>query len=189
MALKDFIFTSECVSEGHPDKVADQISDSIMDALIAKDAKSRVARETMVTTGMALIAGEISTDAYVDMPSIVRNTIREIGYTDAAAGFDAATCAVLTSIDQQSSDISQGVTEGAGLYTEQGAGDQARDDGQGQRLLDLGAGADPQGQRQKAQRRGEGGDEDGAQARPTGRDDALVHREFGGFTQLVDAVH
>ena len=124
MALKDFIFTSESVSEGHPDKVADQISDSILDALIAKDPKSRVACETMVTTGMALIAGEISTDAYVDMPSIVRNTIREIGYTDAAAGFDAATCAVLTSIDQQSSDISQGVTEGAGLYTEQGAGDQ-----------------------------------------------------------------
>ena len=124
MALNDFIFTSESVSEGHPDKVADQISDSILDALIAKDPNSRVACETMVTTGMALIAGEISTDAYVDMPAIVRNTIREIGYTDAAAGFDAATCAVLTSIDQQSSDISQGVTEGAGLYTEQGAGDQ-----------------------------------------------------------------
>ncbi|MGB0591001.1 MAG: methionine adenosyltransferase [Myxococcota bacterium] len=124
MALKDFIFTSESVSEGHPDKVADQISDSILDALIAKDPNSRVACETMVTTGMALIAGEISTNAYVDMPQIVRNTIREIGYTDASAGFDAATCAVLTSIDQQSSDISQGVTEGAGLYTEQGAGDQ-----------------------------------------------------------------
>ena len=124
MALKDFIFTSESVSEGHPDKVADQISDSILDALIAKDPNSRVACETMVTTGMALIAGEISTNAYVDMPSIVRNTIRDIGYTDASAGFDAATCAVLTSIDQQSSDISQGVTEGAGLYTEQGAGDQ-----------------------------------------------------------------
>ena len=124
MALKDFIFTSESVSEGHPDKVADQISDSILDALIAKDPNSRVACETMVTTGMALIAGEISTNAYVDMPSIVRNTIREIGYTDASSGFDAGTCAVLTSIDQQSSDISQGVTEGAGLYTEQGAGDQ-----------------------------------------------------------------
>ena len=124
MALNDFIFTSESVSEGHPDKVADQISDSILDALIAKDPQSRVACETMVTTGMALIAGEISTQAYVDMPAIVRNTIREIGYTDASAGFDAATCAVLTSIDQQSKDISQGVTEGAGLYTEQGAGDQ-----------------------------------------------------------------
>jgi S-adenosylmethionine synthetase len=124
MALKDFIFTSESVSEGHPDKVADQISDSILDALIAKDPNSRVACETMVTTGMALIAGEISTNAYVDMPKIVRNTIREIGYTDVSAGFDAATCAVLTSIDQQSTDISQGVTEGSGLYTEQGAGDQ-----------------------------------------------------------------
>ena len=124
MALNDFIFTSESVSEGHPDKVADQISDSILDALVAKDPNSRVACETMVTTGMALIAGEISTEAYVDMPKIVRKTIEDIGYTDAAAGFDAATCAVLTSIDQQSSDISQGVTEGDGLYTEQGAGDQ-----------------------------------------------------------------
>ena len=96
MAIKDFIFTSESVSEGHPDKVADQISDSVLDALIEKDPHSRVACETMVTTGMALIAGEITTNAYVDMPQIVRNTIEEIGYTDASAGFDAATCAVLT---------------------------------------------------------------------------------------------
>jgi S-adenosylmethionine synthetase len=124
MAVKDFIFTSESVSEGHPDKVADQISDSVLDALIAKDPNSRVACETMVTTGLALIAGEITTEAYVDMPKIVRKTIEEIGYTDPSSGFDSATCAVLTSIDQQSADISQGVTQGEGLYTEQGAGDQ-----------------------------------------------------------------
>jgi len=119
-----FIFTSESVSEGHPDKVADQISDAILDAILAQDPKARVACETLVTTGMAVIAGEITTTAYADMPSIVRETIREIGYNDSAMGFDADTCAVLVSIDKQSPDIAQGVNEGAGLHKEQGAGDQ-----------------------------------------------------------------
>lgn len=124
MAMTDFLFTSESVSEGHPDKIADQISDAILDAIISQDKKSRVACETLVTTGMAMIAGEITTDAYVDMPEIVRQTIKEIGYEDSSMGFDWETCAVLTSIDRQSPDISQGVTEGEGLHKEQGAGDQ-----------------------------------------------------------------
>jgi S-adenosylmethionine synthetase len=119
-----FIFTSESVSEGHPDKVADQISDSILDAILEQDPKARVACETLVTTGMAVIAGEITTSAYADMPSIVRETIREIGYNDSAMGFDYETCAVLVSIDKQSPDISQGVSEGEGMHKEQGAGDQ-----------------------------------------------------------------
>ncbi|MDD2308424.1 MAG: methionine adenosyltransferase [Desulfuromonadaceae bacterium] len=119
-----FIFTSESVSEGHPDKVADQISDAILDAILADDPKARVACETLVTTGMAVIAGEITTTAYADIPSIVRETIKEIGYTDSAMGFDYETCAVLVSIDKQSPDIAQGVTEGEGLHKEQGAGDQ-----------------------------------------------------------------
>jgi S-adenosylmethionine synthetase len=119
-----FIFTSESVSEGHPDKVADQISDAVLDAILAEDPKARVACETLVTTGMAVIAGEITTTAYADMPSIVRDTIKEIGYNDSAMGFDYETCAVLVSIDKQSPDISQGVSEGEGLYKEQGAGDQ-----------------------------------------------------------------
>jgi S-adenosylmethionine synthetase len=124
MAMTDFLFTSESVSEGHPDKVADQISDAILDAILTQDPKSRVACETLVTTGMAMIAGEITTNARIDYPDIVRQTIREIGYGDSAMGFDWETCAVLTSIDRQSPDISQGVTEGEGLYKEQGAGDQ-----------------------------------------------------------------
>ncbi|MBW2689021.1 MAG: methionine adenosyltransferase [Deltaproteobacteria bacterium] len=124
MPMTDFLFTSESVSEGHPDKVADQISDAILDAIIAQDPRARVACETLVTTGMAMIAGEITTSAYVDMPQIVRETIKEIGYADSAMGFDYETCAVLTSIDRQSPDISQGVTEGEGLFSEQGAGDQ-----------------------------------------------------------------
>lgn len=124
MGMTDFLFTSESVSEGHPDKVADQISDAILDAILAEDTKARVACETLVTTGMAMIAGEITTSAYVDMPEIVRQTIKEIGYADSAMGFDYETCAVLTSIDRQSPDISQGVTAGEGLYKEQGAGDQ-----------------------------------------------------------------
>jgi S-adenosylmethionine synthetase len=124
MTQQNYIFTSESVSEGHPDKVADQISDAILDSLLAQDPTSRVACETMVTTGMAVLAGEISTSAYVDMPSVVRETLKEIGYNDAAIGFDCGTCAVITSIDQQSSDIAVGVNQGEGLYTEQGAGDQ-----------------------------------------------------------------
>ena len=118
------LFTSESVTEGHPDKVADQISDAILDAIIAQDPKARVACETLVTTGMAMIAGEITTSAYVDMPVIVRETLKEIGYDDSSIGFDYETCAVLTSIDRQSPDISQGVTEGEGLFADQGAGDQ-----------------------------------------------------------------
>ena len=124
MAMTDFLFTSESVTEGHPDKVADQVSDAILDAILSQDPKSRVACETLVTTGMAMIAGEITTTARIDYPEIVRQTIREIGYGDSAMGFDWETCAVLTSIDRQSPDISQGVTEGEGLFKEQGAGDQ-----------------------------------------------------------------
>ncbi len=117
-----FLFTSESVTEGHPDKVADQISDSILDAIIADDPEAHVAAETMVTTGMALIAGEIKTNTYVHMPSIVRNTIKRIGYTDPHLGFDYETCAVLTSIDEQSSDIDMGVSKDN--KKAQGAGDQ-----------------------------------------------------------------
>ena len=124
MAMTDFLFTSESVGEGHPDKVADQISDAVLDAILEQDPKARVACETLVTTGMAVIAGEITTTAYADLPAIVRQTIKEIGYNDSAIGFDYKTCAVLTSIDQQSPDISQGVSEGEGLFSEQGAGDQ-----------------------------------------------------------------
>jgi len=124
MAMTDFLFTSESVGEGHPDKVADQISDAVLDAILEQDSTARVACETLVTTGMAVIAGEITTTAYADLPAIVRQTIKEIGYNDSAIGFDYKTCAVLTSIDQQSPDISQGVSEGEGLFTEQGAGDQ-----------------------------------------------------------------
>ncbi|GAB7027682.1 methionine adenosyltransferase [Geotalea toluenoxydans] len=124
MEMKDYIFTSESVSEGHPDKVADQVSDAILDAILAQDPRSRVACETLVTTGMAVIAGEITTNAIVDYPKIVRETIKEIGYNDSAMGFDWETCAVLTSIDKQSPDIAQGVDEGQGLFKDQGAGDQ-----------------------------------------------------------------
>lgn len=118
------LFTSESVTMGHPDKVADQISDAILDAMLAQDPNSRVACETLVTTGLAMVAGEITTTAYVDIPGVVRNTIKEIGYTDPAIGFDYENCAVINSIGEQSPDISQGVTEGTGLHKEQGAGDQ-----------------------------------------------------------------
>jgi S-adenosylmethionine synthetase len=124
MKMKDYIFSSESVSEGHPDKVADQISDAVLDAILAQDPKARVACETLVTTGMVVLAGEITTCASVDYPQVARKTIREIGYNDSAMGFDWETCAVLTSIDRQSPDISQGVTEGEGLFKDQGAGDQ-----------------------------------------------------------------
>jgi S-adenosylmethionine synthetase len=118
------LFTSESVTEGHPDKVADQISDGVLDALLAQDPNSRVACETMVTTGVAIVAGEITTEAYVEIPDIVRNTLKDIGYDDAAYGIDYETCAVMTSIDRQSSDIAIGVNSGEGLHQEQGAGDQ-----------------------------------------------------------------
>ncbi len=124
MEKEQYLFTSESVTEGHPDKVADAISDSVLDAIMAQDKKCRVACETLVTTGLAFIAGEITTECYVDMPQIVRDTIRDIGYCSSQMGFDCQTCSVITSIDRQSPDISQGVSEGQGLYKEQGAGDQ-----------------------------------------------------------------
>ena len=124
MPLKDFMFTSESVSEGHPDKMCDQISDAILDALLAEDPTSRVACESLVKTGMAVVAGEITSKAVVPYADLVRQTVKEIGYTSSAMGFDADTCAVLIAVDRQSPDISQGVTEGEGLHKEQGAGDQ-----------------------------------------------------------------
>jgi S-adenosylmethionine synthetase len=124
MNNEHFMFTSESVTEGHPDKVADAISDSILDAIISQDTACRVACETLVTTGLAFIAGEITTTCYVDIPDIARNTISDIGYSSSHMGFDWRTCSVITSIDRQSPDISQGVTMGEGLFKEQGAGDQ-----------------------------------------------------------------
>ncbi len=118
------MFTSESVTEGHPDKVADAISDAILDEIIAQDKQCRVACETLVTTGLAFIAGEITTNCYVDMPSVVRKTIKEIGYSSSDMGFDWQTCSVITSIDQQSLDIAQGVNLNEGIDQEQGAGDQ-----------------------------------------------------------------
>src|SRR3989337_2876727 len=122
MGIKNYLFTSESVTEGHPDKVADQISDSVLDAILAQDPKSRVACETLVTTGLALVAGEITTKAQVNYPEVVRNTIRDIGYTDASIGFEAHTCAVMVTLDKQSPDIAMGVDTMEGK--EQGAGDQ-----------------------------------------------------------------
>ncbi len=118
------LFTSESVTEGHPDKISDQISDAILDAMLGQDAGSRVACETLVTTGMVVVAGEVTTKAQVDMQKVVRDTIEEIGYTDSKMGFDSNTCAVLISLDKQSPNIAQGVNEGEGAHTEQGAGDQ-----------------------------------------------------------------
>ena len=118
------LFTSESVSMGHPDKVADQVSDAILDALLAQDPHSRVACETMVTTGLCVVAGEITTKAVINYQEIARNTIKRIGYTSDALGINGDTCAVMVTIDKQSPDISQGVTEGEGLHDEQGAGDQ-----------------------------------------------------------------
>ncbi len=124
MSKEQFFFTSESVTEGHPDKVADQISDAILDAIIGQDQNCRVACETLVTTGIAFVAGEITTSCYVDIPQIVRQTIRDIGYCSSQMGFDCQTCSVITSIDQQSPDIAQGVNVGEGLFKDQGAGDQ-----------------------------------------------------------------
>ena len=121
---KRYLFTSESVTMGHPDKVADRISDSILDAMLAQDPKSRVACETMVKADMVVVAGEVTTKARVDIPTIVRNAIKEIGYDDPELGFHYENCAVLVSISRQSPDISQGVTEGTGRHKEQGAGDQ-----------------------------------------------------------------
>ena len=122
--MSEILFTSESVTEGHPDKISDQISDAILDAMLGQDAGSRVACETLVTTGMVVVAGEVTTKAQVDMQKVVRDTIEEIGYTDSKMGFDSNTCAVLISLDKQSPNIAQGVNEGEGAHTEQGAGDQ-----------------------------------------------------------------
>ncbi len=122
--MSTHLFTSESVSEGHPDKVADQISDAVLDGILEQDKNARVACETMVTTGMVVIAGEITTSAWVDMPQVVRNTVQEIGYNSSDMGFDSQSCAVLTSIDKQSADIAVGVDEGTGVDLDQGAGDQ-----------------------------------------------------------------
>jgi S-adenosylmethionine synthetase len=122
--MSEMLFTSESVTEGHPDKISDQISDAILDALLEQDSGSRVACETMVTTGMVVVAGEVTTKAWVDMQKVVRDTVEAIGYTDSNMGFDFNTCAVLISLDKQSPDIAQGVNEGEGAHTEQGAGDQ-----------------------------------------------------------------
>jgi S-adenosylmethionine synthetase len=124
MALKDYLFTSESVSEGHPDKMCDQISDAVLDALLEQDPNSRVACESLAKTGMIVVAGEITTSAQINYSEVVRRTVDRIGYNSSDLGFDAHTCAVLTAIDRQSPDISQGVTEGEGLHKEQGAGDQ-----------------------------------------------------------------
>lgn len=128
--MNKYLFTSESVTEGHPDKICDQISDGVLDAIIAKDPTARVACETAITTGMVLIMGEISTNCYVDIPAIARNVIKEIGYTRAKYGFDAETCAILTSIDEQSKDIALGVDNSAEVKSgteydaQNGAGDQ-----------------------------------------------------------------
>ena len=132
MRQNNYLFTSESVTEGHPDKMADQISDSILDAILEQDPRARVAAETMVTTGLVLVCGEITTECYVDIPKLVRNKVKEIGYTRAKYGFDGDTCAVLTSIDEQSPDIALGVdkalevrqNEAGNSYDATGAGDQ-----------------------------------------------------------------
>jgi S-adenosylmethionine synthetase len=133
MSLERYLFTSESVTEGHPDKIADQISDSILDAILTKDPEGRVAVETLVTTGLVVVAGEIGTNAYIDIPKIARETINKAGYTRAKYGFDGDTCAVVTTIDEQSPDIAQGVDKSIEIRTGQsqedeldliGAGDQ-----------------------------------------------------------------
>jgi len=120
----EFLFTSESVGEGHPDKVADQISDAVLDAILAEDPKARVACETLVSTGLVVMSGEITTKAHINYREIAQETVRRIGYTDSDIGFDYKSCAILTAINRQSPDIAQGVNEGEGLDLDQGAGDQ-----------------------------------------------------------------
>jgi S-adenosylmethionine synthetase len=122
--MGNFLFTSESVAQGHPDKIADQISDAVLDACLEKDPQSKVACETLVSSGLVILAGEITTKATIDYQHIVRNTLKEIGYNDSALGFDYRSCGVMLTINKQSSDIAQGVNEGEGLFKEQGAGDQ-----------------------------------------------------------------
>lgn len=123
-APKSYLFTSESITEGHPDKVADQISDAVLDAILTQDPKSRVACETLVTTGLTVVAGEITTNAVVNYADVARNTIKDIGYVGSDMGFDWETCAVMVTLDRQSPDIAQGVNEQEGLHKEMGAGDQ-----------------------------------------------------------------
>ena len=122
--LKDYMFTSESVTEGHPDKIADQISDAVLDAMLKQDPKSRVACETLITTGLIVVAGEVTTGANVNVNEIARETVRKIGYDHSDKGFDATTCGVTVALGKQSQDIAQGVNEGEGTYLDQGAGDQ-----------------------------------------------------------------
>jgi S-adenosylmethionine synthetase len=122
--MSSYRFTSESVTEGHPDKLCDQVSDAILDAILTQDPRARVACESLAKTGMVVVAGEITTTAILDFPQIVRETVKDIGYVDSSMGFDGNTCAVLTAIERQSPDIAQGVNEGDGLHKEQGAGDQ-----------------------------------------------------------------
>jgi S-adenosylmethionine synthetase len=122
--LKDYIFTSESVTEGHPDKIADQVSDAVLDSFLSQDSKSRVACETVITTGLVVLAGEVTTKAQVDIQEVVRKKIKDIGYDHSDKGFDCNTCSVMVSLDKQSPDIAQGVNEGEGTFVEQGAGDQ-----------------------------------------------------------------
>ena len=121
---KDFIFTSESVSEGHPDKMADQVSDAVLDAILTQDKHARVACETLLTTGLCVIAGEITTSAVIDFNTVARQTIKRIGYDSSEVGFDYNTCAVMVTVGKQSPDIAQGVNEGEGMFLDQGAGDQ-----------------------------------------------------------------
>lgn len=122
--MKDMVFTSESVTEGHPDKMCDQISDAVLDAMLEQDPKSRVACETLTTTGLVMLAGEITSNAQVDFPHLVREVVRDIGYNDSRMGFDYATCTVMVAVGKQSADIAQGVDSDKGLFVEQGAGDQ-----------------------------------------------------------------
>jgi S-adenosylmethionine synthetase len=124
MVLRDYFFTSESVTEGHPDKMADQISDAVLDAMLAQDPRSRVACETLTTTGIVVVAGEVTTSAIVDIPTVVRDTVRKIGYDDTNKGFDYKTCSVMVALGKQSPDISMGVTAETSASKEQGAGDQ-----------------------------------------------------------------
>jgi S-adenosylmethionine synthetase len=128
MAERSFLFTSESVTEGHPDKIADQISDAVLDAALANDPLSRVACETLITTGLIVVAGEMTTDTYVDIPRIARETVRSIGYTRAKYGFDAETCGVIVTLDEQSPDIARGVDTAYELQHDPGDDDQARGD-------------------------------------------------------------
>src|SRR5215510_5095613 len=142
MAAHSFLFTSESVTEGHPDKVADQISDSVLDAVLARDRQGRVACETLVTTGLVVVAGEISTEIYVDIPNLVRNKVREIGYDRAKYGFDADTCGVIVALDEQSPDIAQGVDASFEVQHDPGEADPLDREGAGDQGMMFGYATD-----------------------------------------------